>query len=130
MNSQKKITKKGGTMRLGAYKAKIKPGTETAKAYKNKNIISRRHRHRYEYNNSYRKAFKNAGMTLAGTSPDKSLVEIIEYSKNDFFIGCQFHPEFSSRPDKPEGLYLDFIKHALKVSEKKEINNENIRSME
>lgn len=125
MDSQKKITKIGGTMRLGAYKAEIKAGSKTAEAYDNVSEISRRHRHRYEFNNAYRHQFEEAGMVFSGTSPDHSLVEIIEYPKNDFFVACQYHPEFSSRPDRPEGLYASFISHALSRNKQKSSENKS-----
>ncbi len=118
MDSQKKITKIGGTMRLGSYPAILKAGTKTAEAYNNVSEISERHRHRYEFNNDYREQFEKAGMVFAGTSPDNSLVEIIEYPQNDFFIAVQYHPEFLSRPDRPEGLYAAFIQAALAYEEK------------
>lgn len=113
MDSQKKITKIGGTMRLGSYTAVLKSGSKTAAAYGNVSEISERHRHRYEFNNHYRQQFEAAGMVFSGTSPDNSLVEIIEYPKNDFFIAAQYHPEFLSRPERPEGLYAAFIRAAL-----------------
>lgn len=116
MDEQKNITNLGGTLRLGNYPAQLKPGTLTAKAYKNKKQILERHRHRYEFNNQYRKQFEKAGMVFSGTSPDNKLVEIIELPANDFFIAAQYHPEFLSRPNNPEGLYAMFIKYAAKKS--------------
>lgn len=80
--------------------------------YNKTKIIKERHRHRYEFNNKYLKIFKKFGMKFSGFSKDK-LVEIIEYSKNDFFIGCQFHPEFISRPNKPHFLFIEFIRKIL-----------------
>lgn len=99
----------GGTLRLGLYPAHLKPGTKTAAAYDNKSVIQERHRHRYEFNNQYRASFKEHGLVFAGVSPDNRLVEIIENPANDFFIACQYHPEFLSRPLHPEGLFKAFI---------------------
>ncbi len=113
MPEQKHIRKKGGTMRLGAYPCIIKPGTKTALAYKAKHI-SERHRHRYEFNNTYRKEFEKLGMVIAGTSPDNHIVEIIELKKHPFFVGVQFHPEFKSRPLRPHPLFDALIKAALR----------------
>ncbi|MDN6899982.1 CTP synthase [Oenococcus sicerae] len=118
MDSQKKITKIGGTMRLGSYVAILKAGTKTAAAYGNVSQISERHRHRYEFNNDFRAKFEKAGMVFSGTSPDNTLVEIIEYPQNDFFVAVQYHPEFLSRPERPEGLYAAFIRTALAAKDK------------
>ncbi len=118
MDSQKKITKIGGTMRLGSYPAILKAGTKTAAAYGNVSQISERHRHRYEFNNDFRAKFEKAGMVFSGTSPDNTLVEIIEYPQNDFFVAVQYHPEFLSRPERPEGLYAAFIRTALAAKDK------------
>lgn len=111
MEDQKYITMKGGTMRLGAYPCKIKKGTLAYKVYGEENI-SERHRHRYEFNNDYRKACEENGMILSGTSPNNLLVEIVELKDHPFFIGGQFHPEFKSRPDRPAPLFKAFIKAA------------------
>ena len=113
MPEQKHIRKKGGTMRLGAYPCVIKQGTKTARAYKSKRI-SERHRHRYEFNNAYRKSFESLGMVIAGASPDNHIVEIIELKKHPFFIGVQFHPEFKSRPLRPHPLFDALLKATLK----------------
>ncbi|MDF7668894.1 MULTISPECIES: CTP synthase [unclassified Lactobacillus] len=99
----------GGTLRLGLYPAALKKGTKTAAAYDNQDVIQERHRHRYEFNNEYRDAFEKAGMTIAGVSPDNHLVEVVEITKNKFFVAAQYHPEFLSRPQRPEGLYQAFI---------------------
>ncbi|WEV70625.1 CTP synthase [Lactobacillus sp. ESL0785] len=99
----------GGTLRLGLYPATLKKGTKTAAAYDNQDVIQERHRHRYEFNNEYREAFEKAGMIFSGVSPDNHLVEIVEIPKNKFFIAAQYHPEFLSRPQRPEGLYQAFI---------------------
>ena len=111
METQKAVTKKGGTMRLGAYPCKIKRGTLAYKIY-GEELISERHRHRYEFNNDYRQRCEDNGLILSGTSPDDSLVEIVELKNHPFFIGGQFHPEFKSRPDRPAPLFREFIKAA------------------
>ena len=104
--------KMGGTMRLGAYPCVIE-GELMQKVYGSKKI-SERHRHRFEFNNEYREAFEKNGMKIAGTSPDGRLVEAIEYTKNDFFIAVQFHPEFKSRPQSAHPLFSEFVKQSLK----------------
>ena len=113
METQKEVKKKGGTMRLGAYPCKIKKGSLAEKVY-GKEEISERHRHRFEFNNDYRELIEKAGMVISGTSPDNSLVEMVEIPKHKFFIAGQFHPEFKSRPDKPAPLFKEFIKSAIK----------------
>ncbi len=113
MESQKGISKKGGTMRLGAYPCKIKKGSLAYKIYGEENI-SERHRHRYEYNNDYKELLEKNGLICSGTSPDGSLVEIVEIPTHKFFIAGQFHPEFKSRPDRPAPLFASFIKAAIK----------------
>ena len=114
MEDQKGIHKKGGTMRLGAYPCKIKPETLAYKIYR-KDIISERHRHRYEYNNDYKDVLEKNGLICSGTSPDESLVEIVEIPSHKFFIAGQFHPEFKSRPDKPAPLFSAFIESTIKI---------------
>ena len=111
MDNQKNITKKGGTMRLGAYPCKIKENTLAYKIYNTENI-SERHRHRFEYNNDFKEKLENAGMIASGLSPDENLVEIVEIPTNKFFIGSQFHPEFKSRPDRPAPLFRELVKAA------------------
>ena len=113
MTDQKVITKKGGTMRLGSYPCEIKEGTLAHKIYKEKNI-NERHRHRFEYNNDYREEMEKAGLTISGTSPDGTLVEIVEIKDHPFFIAGQFHPEFKSRPDRPAPLFVELVKAAKK----------------
>ena len=112
MESQKNITKKGGTMRLGAYPCILKKSSLASKLYKTEEI-SERHRHRYEFNNEYRKIMEDNGMTISGTSPDGELVEIVEIKNHPYFIATQFHPEFKSRPDKPHPLFTKLIKATL-----------------
>ena len=113
MYSQKDITKKGGTMRLGSYPCKIKKGSLAEKIYGKENI-NERHRHRFEYNNDYKEKMEEAGLICSGTSPDGSLVEIVELKDHPFFIAGQFHPEFKSRPDKPAPLFVALVKAAKK----------------
>ena len=108
---------KGGTMRLGAYPCALVPDTLAMNAYRQENV-SERHRHRYEFNNEYRKALEDAGLIVSGTSPDKELVEIVELKDHPWFLGCQFHPEFKSRPLNPHPLFREFIKASLKNSRK------------
>jgi len=108
MENQKSVTKKGGTMRLGSYPCHIKKNTLAYKIYGEENI-NERHRHRFEYNNDYKERLENAGMIASGTSPDGSLVEIVEIPSHKFFIAGQFHPEFKSRPDRPAPLFKALI---------------------
>jgi CTP synthase len=114
MPEQKGVTQLGGTMRLGAYPCVLKPDTLAHKLY-GKELIYERHRHRYEVNNDFRQQLIDAGMVVAGTSPDNRLVEVIELPAQDFFIGVQFHPEFKSRPNKPHPLFASFIEAAAKT---------------
>ncbi|PJI09132.1 MULTISPECIES: CTP synthase [Clostridium] len=111
MPEQKDIDDKGGTMRLGLYACKLSKDTNAYDAY-NEEVIYERHRHRYEFNNEYRKQLTDAGLILAGTSPDDRLVEIVEVKDHPWFVGVQFHPEFKSRPNRPHPLFRDFIKSA------------------
>lgn len=119
MADQKDQEELGGTLRLGLYPARLKKGTKTAAAYDNQDVIQERHRHRYEFNNKYRKEFEDAGMVFSGVSPDNRLAEIIELPKNKFFIATQYHPEFLSRPQRPEGLFKAFIGAASGLPEDK-----------
>lgn len=107
---------KGGTMRLGAYPCKIEPGTLAAKAYGEEDIMER-HRHRYEFNNKFRDVLADAGLVFSGASPNGELVEIVEMKDHPWFVGCQFHPEFKSRPMLPHPLFKDFIKAAREYAE-------------
>ena len=113
MEEQKKINKKGGTMRLGAYPCKLLEKSKVKKMYA-QDMISERHRHRYEYNNDYREQMEQKGLKIAGTSPDESLVEIVELENHPFFVGCQFHPEFKSRPNKPHPLFVELVAKSIK----------------
>ena len=108
------VSRMGGTMRLGAYPCKVL-GDIMKQSY-GEDMISERHRHRYEYNNDYREELINAGLVVAGTSPNGSLVEAVEIPSLDFFIGVQFHPEFKSRPQNAHPIFREFIKAAVKYS--------------
>jgi CTP synthase len=108
LDEQKKITSKGGTMRLGRQACQLVLGSMANRLY-GAFIINERHRHRYEFNNDYREAFTKAGFSFSGTSPDGKLVEVIELPNHPFFIACQFHPEFQSKPDQPHPLFKGFI---------------------
>ena len=101
-------------MRLGAYPCKIKPDTLLHDLYKI-DLISERHRHRYEYNNKYRQPIEESGMKICGTSPDNLLVEAIEIPSLNFFVGVQFHPEFKSRPNRPHPLFSGLVKASLDI---------------
>lgn len=113
MPDQKNVSDKGGTMRLGAYPCRLAANAKIAALYGETNI-SERHRHRYEFNNDYRERLSGAGLTLSGTSPDGRLVETVEVSSLDYYVGCQFHPEFKSRPDKAHPLFKGLVAAAIK----------------
>lgn len=110
---QQDVEDLGGTQRLGLYPCKLRKGTLAYGAY-NKEIIYQRHRHRYEFNNQYRSAMKEKGIVFSGLSPDNRLVEMIELKGHPWFVACQFHPEFKSRPTRPEPLFREFIHASLK----------------
>ena len=112
MDSQKNVTEKGGTMRLGAYKCELKEGSKAYEAYGQK-MVEERHRHRYEFNNEYKEAFEKGGMITTGINPDTGLTEIIEIPSHKWFIGTQFHPEYKSTVVKPHPLFVAFIKACL-----------------
>src|SRR3989344_880842 len=101
----------GGTMRLGSYPCKVRAGTLSRKAY-GQEVVHERHRHRYEFNSRYRDKFENAGLTVAGTSLNGKLVEMVELEDHPFFVGTQFNPEFKSRPLQPHPLFAALIKAA------------------
>ncbi|MBP5154731.1 MAG: CTP synthase [Lachnospiraceae bacterium] len=103
---------KGGTLRLGAYPCRIRPGTQMEKCYRQAEIRER-HRHRYEFNNAFREELTAAGLTVGGTSPEGSIVETVELPEHPFFVGVQFHPEFKSRPNRPHPLFEGFIRAAI-----------------
>lgn len=112
MPDQVDVTNLGGTLRLGLYPCELKEGSVAAAAYDNVPEVQKRHRHRYEFNTKYREAMEQHGMVFSGVSPDNRLMEIIELPKNKFFVAAQYHPEFQSRPTKPEGLFKSFIQAA------------------
>ena len=117
MESQEKVTEKGGTMRLGAWDCQISKNSKAFEAYQSE-MIKERHRHRYEFNNEYVTQYKDAGMIATGTNPKTGLVEIIEIPTHPWFVGVQYHPEYKSTVLKPHPLFVDFIKAALKQSKK------------
>ena len=112
MEDQKNITNMGGTMRLGGYDCALKEGSRVREIY-GKDVIRERHRHRYEFNNDYRAQYEQAGMLCVGTNPDTELVEIVEIPSLRWYIGTQFHPEYSSTVLHPHPLFLDFVKAAI-----------------
>jgi CTP synthase len=114
MESQQHVTDMGGTMRLGAYPARLARGSRVAEVY-GVAEIGERHRHRYEVSNRYRDLFVQNGLRLSGLSPDGQLVEIIEYPQHPWFIGCQFHPELKSRPTRAHPLFAGFIAAAVRA---------------
>jgi CTP synthase len=107
----------GGTMRLGLYPCMLKTGTLAANAY-GSDKIEERHRHRWEFNNTYREEFEKAGMVFSGLSPDGKLVEISEIADHPYMVGSQFHPEFLSRPNRPHPLFVGFLKAIAKQANK------------
>lgn len=112
---QKDVEDMGGTMRLGLYPCKLAPGTLAAKEY-GEELVYERHRHRYEFNNEYREAIESAGLRISGTSPDGRLVEMVEMADHPWFLAVQFHPEFTSRPNRPQKLFRGFVSAALSYS--------------
>lgn len=116
MPDQNETIAKGGTMRLGAYPCKITPETIMSRCY-GKELISERHRHRYEFSNDYRQLMQEQGLIIGGTSPDGRIVETVELPQHPFYVGVQFHPEFKSRPNRAHPLFLGFVKSALDKSE-------------
>jgi len=112
MEAQRTVAEKGGTMRLGSYACKLKEGTKARELY-GKELVHERHRHRFEFNNSYKGAFEGSGMVLSGLNPELGLVEMIELNNHPYFVGCQFHPEFKSKPFLPHPLFAGFIRAAM-----------------
>ncbi len=128
MEEQKGITEKGGTMRLGAYPCNIKTGTRVHKAY-GKTFIRERHRHRYEFNNDYLKIFEKQGFIASGINPESNLVEIMELKDHPWFVGVQFHPEYSSTVMKPHPLFVHFVKASMEnaAARKKTLEIKNVK---
>jgi CTP synthase len=114
MPDQRGISEMGGTMRLGRYPCKLVPGTVAGRAY-DAEMVSERHRHRFEFNNAYRELLNRAGMEYSGMSPEGNLVEISELRDHPFMVGSQFHPEFKSRPDRPHPLFREFVQAAVRA---------------
>ena len=112
MNNQKKITEKGGTMRLGAYDCYLEDGSNAYNSYKSNNI-SERHRHRFEFNNKYKDELDNAGFIATGINRKNNLVEVVEIPSHPWFVGVQFHPEFKSTVDNPHPLFCGFIQACI-----------------
>jgi CTP synthase len=108
LTGQRRVKEKGGTMRLGTYPCHVVKGTRAASAY-GEQVVYERHRHRFEFNNDFRETLERAGMVFSGLSPEGSLVEISELRDHPFMLGCQFHPEFRSRPNRPHPLFRDFV---------------------
>jgi CTP synthase len=117
MESQKKVTHKGGTMRLGNYPCVLEEKSTAKSLYGKKDIVER-HRHRFEFNDEYKELFIEKGMKFTGTGPENKLVEIMEIPKHPWFVGCQFHPEFKSSPITPHPLFMGFIKAATQKAKK------------
>jgi CTP synthase len=111
MEDQKSVTEKGGTMRLGSYPCALREGTKARELY-NQDLVHERHRHRFEFNNSYRQQYEQAGMVFSGLNTELGLVEMIELNNHPHFVGCQFHPEFKSKPFAPHPLFAGFLKAA------------------
>jgi len=116
LEEQEKVTDLGGTMRLGAYPCNLKKPSLAFKAYKNEKI-QERHRHRYEFTNYYLDVFEKAGMKITGQCPQGNLVEVVELEDHPWFVACQYHPEFKSKPDSAHPLFREFIRHALEYRE-------------
>lgn len=112
MEEQKSISSLGGTMRLGAYQCRLIGGSKVAKAY-GKTDIMERHRHRFEFNNEYRAQFEAAGMHCVGENPEAHLVEVVELAGKKWYIGTQYHPEYSSTVLNPHPLFMDFVRAAI-----------------
>jgi CTP synthase len=127
MPDQKNLHDLGGTMRLGAFDCTLTPGSLAHKLYGSLQI-SERHRHRFEFNNDYRKPFQSSKMKLSGVNPERNLVEIVELADHPFFIGVQFHPEFKSAPLKPQPIFKGFVAAAL--AQKKTADRGRVRAVE
>ncbi|MFB2623868.1 CTP synthase (glutamine hydrolyzing) [Methanothermobacter sp. KEPCO-1] len=116
MEEQKRIRKMGGTMRLGSYECRVREGTLAYEAY-GEELVTERHRHRFEVNNEFREEIEEKGLVISGTSPDEFLVEMVEIRDHPWFLGCQFHPEFKSRPNRAHPLFVSFLKAAFENRE-------------
>lgn len=127
MEEQKKINNFGGTMRLGAYQCEMSDGSMAQRIYGQKNI-SERHRHRYEFNNLYRKQLEGDGLVVSGVNPKQDLVEIVELPQHRWFLACQFHPEFRSRPMEPHPLFESFVGACMKVTKERQAHGDNHES--
>ena len=125
MEDQKSVTEKGGTMRLGAYDCTLKPGSRAAEAYGTEHV-SERHRHRFEFNEAFRDRFEEAGMKCVGENPGTKLVEVVEIPEKRWFIGTQYHPEYSSTVLKPNPIFLSFVRAAIKYGEERELEQESV----
>ena len=112
MEGQREVADKGGTMRLGSYACKLREGTKARDLYA-QDLIHERHRHRFEFNNAYKAAFEGSGMVFSGVNPELNLVEMIELNNHPHFLGCQFHPEFKSKPFRPHPLFAGFVRAAM-----------------
>jgi len=119
MEEQKKVTAKGGTMRLGSYPCTLKEGTLASSIYDGKSEITERHRHRWEFNNAYLQQFEQAGMVASGSNPESGLVEIVELPNHPFFFGVQYHPELKSTVESPQPIFVHFVKAAKEFAEAK-----------
>jgi CTP synthase len=117
MEEQKNITNLGGTMRLGEYECELKVGTKVYEAY-GKQSIQERHRHRFEFNNEFKKQFEEAGMKCVGENPETNLVEVIEVPGLKWYVGVQYHPEYNSTVTKPNPLFVGFMKAAINANNK------------
>lgn len=120
MEEQKSISNMGGTMRLGAYACRLQPDSVAARAY-GKTDVKERHRHRFEFNNEYRQRFEDAGMKCVGENPDANLVEVVELPDHRWFVGTQYHPEYSSTVLNPNPLFVDFVKAAIAYRDEREV---------
>ena len=125
MPDQHGITEMGGTMRLGLYPCNLADNSITRSAYMGREQIQERHRHRFEFNNKFRKDFEDAGMVFSGVSPDNRLVEIVELRDHPFMVGCQFHPEFLSRPNQPHPLFAAFVDASVNRRDRQAQENHN-----
>jgi len=119
MEEQKSISNMGGTMRLGAYDCALRPGSLAAQAY-GKTLVSERHRHRFEFNEEYRSRFEEAGMQCVGENPSTHLVEVVEVPGKRWYLGTQYHPEYSSTVLSPNPLFIGFIDAAIKYKKERD----------